>query len=211
MVRIKEEKDKDKTQGDGWREQPRKGGTWIEIADKGPIIATNHVRLPDFPAEVNDEDGDRRYHPYHAELAYQFALLGATDAFLGKVFGVSGVCIQKWRNRHPDFDRRFREGKEWADSNVSRMLYMRAIGYTIETEKFVTDGEGGFTRVQTFEHILPSVQAQSYWLNNRQPDRWRSSHTQINQGGAAPLAEVIPLDRVRSRLGSLRSRLITQE
>jgi hypothetical protein len=48
------------------------------------------------------------------------------------------------------------------------------MGLHVTTEdKLVSDGEGGQEVVTLEKKIEPSVAAQRYWLNNRQPKHWR--------------------------------------
>ena len=43
------------------------------------------------------------YKPEYVNMAKQAAKLGATDADLAKIFGVSNATIDDWKAQHPDF------------------------------------------------------------------------------------------------------------
>ena len=108
-------------------------------------------------------------------MAKHAAKLGATDADLAKIFGVSDATIDNWKAQHPDFLGSLKAGKEEADARVERSLYMRAVGYSYDAEKIFCDKNGKVTRVPYREHVPPDVTAQIFWLKNRDPAHWRDA------------------------------------
>jgi hypothetical protein len=121
------------------------------------------------------------YKPEYVNMAKQAAKLGATDADLARIFGVSDATIDNWKARHSGFLGSSKEGKEEADARVERSLYMRAVGYSYDAEKIFCDKNGKVTRVPYRENVPPDVTAQIFWLKNRDPKRWRDAW----QGDAA--------------------------
>ena len=108
-------------------------------------------------------------------MAKHAAKLGATDADLAKIFGVSDATIDNWKAQHPDFLGSLKAGKEEADARVERSLYSRAVGYSFNSEKIFCNKDGEVTRVPIVEHTPPDVTAQIFWLKNRDPAHWRDA------------------------------------
>lgn len=124
------------------------------------------------------------YKEEYNEQAYDMCMLGYTDEALGKYFGVSEVTINSWKNKHPNFLKALKEGKELADAKVAKSLFKRAIGYSykeIRFEKVVKDSNSDedielelYKKVVTIKEVAPDVIAQKVWLFNRQKERWSS-------------------------------------
>jgi hypothetical protein len=108
-------------------------------------------------------------------MAKHVARLGATDADLAKIFGVSDATIDNWKAQHPDFLGSSKEGKEEADARVVGSLYQRAVGYSYETIKIFCDKNGNVTKMPYREHVPRDVTAQIFWLKNRDPAHWRDA------------------------------------
>jgi hypothetical protein len=73
------------------------------------------------------------YRPEFAELAKKMCELGATNAELAGIFGVSISTIDLWSVLHREFADALKIGNnEAADNRVLRALYQRAVGYTYE-------------------------------------------------------------------------------
>jgi transposase-like protein len=115
------------------------------------------------------------YKPEYAKMVKHAARLGATDADLAKIFGVSDATIDNWKAQHPDFLGSSKRGKEEADARVIRSLYQRAVGYSYNAEKIFCDKNGKVTRVPYVQHVPPDVTAQIFWLKNRDPQHWRDA------------------------------------
>jgi hypothetical protein len=115
------------------------------------------------------------YKPEYVNMAKHAAKLGATDADLAKIFGVSDATIDIWKVQHPDFLGSLKAGKEEADARVERSLYMRAVGYSYDAVKIFCDKNGKVTRVPYVEHVPPDVTAYIFWLKNRDPADWRDA------------------------------------
>lgn len=136
-------------------------------------------------AEVRKKLGaPSRYRPEYAELAYKFALLGATDAKLAECFGVSEQTINAWKKAHPLFLESITRGKTVADADIAHALFHRAKGYSHRAVK-IFQHQGGPVIVPYTEHYPPDTQAASLWLRNRQPALWRDRVLSLGEGSEA--------------------------
>jgi hypothetical protein len=115
------------------------------------------------------------YKPEYVKMAKHVAKLGATDADLARIFGVSDATIDNWKAQHPDFLGSLKAGKEEADKRVEHSLYQRAVGYSYDTVKIFCDKNGNVTKVPYQEHVPPDVTACIFWLKNRDPAHWRDA------------------------------------
>jgi hypothetical protein len=115
------------------------------------------------------------YRPEFVEQVYKLALLGATDAQMADILGVTEQVIYDWDKKHPDFRQSRTRGKDAADANVAERLYKRAMGYEHEAVK-IMQYEGEPVLVPYTEHYPPDTQAASWWLKNRHPDKWKDKH-----------------------------------
>ncbi len=104
---------------------------------------------------------------------------GLTDKQIAKNMGISRSTLSEWKKNHSDISDTLKKGKEVADIIVENALYARAIGCTIIdlTEERVLNEE-----TEEYEFIItkrvtkgvaPDVRAQTYWLKNRCPEKWR--------------------------------------
>jgi len=144
------------------------------------------------------------YKEEYAELAYNYTLLGATDAILAKFFNVSEQTINNWKNEHIEFFEALKKGKEYADMNIAGRLFERAKGVVIKTQqafKFKTTeyNEQG-KKVRDYEDVQivdleqeqpPDTTAIIFWLKNRNPEYWRDKveNKVTLSGGITPIIE----------------------
>jgi hypothetical protein len=115
------------------------------------------------------------YKPEYVKMAKHVAKLGATDADLAKIFGVSDATVDNWKTQHPDFLGSLKAGKAEADDRVVQCLYQRAVGYSFNSEKIFCNKDGEVTRVPIVEHVPPDVTACIFWLKNRDLAHWRDA------------------------------------
>lgn len=105
---------------------------------------------------------------------------GCTDIQVAKELGVSEKTIYNWRNKYVTDLQAIYNAKRNVDQMVEAALLRSALGYSHPEEKiFCAFGE--VTRVKTVKHYPPDVRAAQYWLNNRNPDRWKNRVT-VDQG-----------------------------
>jgi len=121
------------------------------------------------------------------ELAYKGAKLGATDAGLAELLGVSIGTIENWQRDKPEFKDQVALGKKIANNGARKALLRRAIGFsytdTTTTENFEYKTEQGeivkvlvsSKTVTSKKHVAPDHVAAFMWLKNRERDSWRNT------------------------------------
>lgn len=112
--------------------------------------------------------------------AVRIALLGHTDVEICRIMDLADSTLFHWKQDDPGFFARLKDAKIKSDTEVVASLRKRALGYDYTTQKVSRDGTVSDITV----HVPPDTMACMYWLNNRQPDRWRqrADHT-ITPGG----------------------------
>lgn len=126
------------------------------------------------------------YKDEYAEQAYNYCLLGATDAQLANFFNVCVATINNWKNDFPEFLDSVKKGKEIADAKVARMLFDRATGAVIKTQQAIKIKDSQFNSegrkvseeerievVDLVQEVPPDTTAAIFWLKNRNPEMWR--------------------------------------
>jgi len=106
---------------------------------------------------------------------------GFTDAKLAKLFDVSKATINTWKHSHPDFYSSILAGKEKYDTEkVETALLKRALGFQyneITKEPAAEEAkETGLVITKIVRKSVPGdVKAQTFWLRNRNRERWPDS------------------------------------
>jgi hypothetical protein len=119
-----------------------------------------------------------KYNVKYNEQARKLCLMGYTDKQLGKFFEVAESTINKWKIDHKGFSESLKAGKEIADAEVTASLFERAKGYShIETKVFNNQGE--ILTYDVNKIYPPDPISIKYWLNNRQPERWREKVEEV--------------------------------
>jgi hypothetical protein len=121
-----------------------------------------------------------KYDSTYANLAEKIvSRLGATDADLAFVLGVCVETIGNWKRQHPEFAMALR-GKIVADAEVAHSLYRSAVGWSHEAVKIFLRPNGEIVEVPYVERFPPVVNAQMFWLRNRQRELWRDERFNRN-------------------------------
>ncbi|MBQ8409130.1 MAG: hypothetical protein IJY39_09745 [Clostridia bacterium] len=91
-----------------------------------------------------------------------------------------------WKRRYPEFAEAISLGRAAADYEVIRSLYKKAVGYNVAVNKTYKlkrvdyDPETG-KKLREYEelatgvdetHVPADLRAETFWLKNRQSDRW---------------------------------------
>lgn len=136
------------------------------------------------------------YNPKRHPMAVkQIAYLGLTQEESAPYLGIGLSTFRKWLKEYPEFERAWEEGARFVDAQVANALLKSALGYdyTKRIEK-VKDHEfdGGSTEDITEEvHVQGNVQAQMFWLANRQRGKWKMKHSdpedEANSQGGGPV------------------------
>lgn len=125
-----------------------------------------------------------KYQEAYKEQARKLCLMGYTNDELADFFGVARSTLQLWVKNKDGFSDALKAGKDFADMEVAASLYQRAVGYS-HTETKVFNNQGEIVTHDVKKIYPPDPLSIKYWLNNRQPDRWREkvedTDTQSNQ------------------------------
>jgi len=133
-------------------------------------------------AKAKDKGGaPTKYQKAYNEQARKLCLMGYIDKELADFFGVTEKTLNNWKKEKDGFLQSLKDGKEFADMNVTVGLYERACGYShVETKVFCNQGE--ITTHDVKKIYPPDPLSIKYWLNNRQPEKWREK-VEIEQTG----------------------------
>jgi len=145
---------------------------------------------PQAAIPVNSNGRPAIYDPYRfPHIAYVLCKeRGFTNEELARVFDVSISSVNQWIWMHEEFKRMVRRGRDEYDSeNVENALRKRAIGYKYtETHRTRTKIIGKLSNgteveipalsITTVEkEVAPDPRSAMYWLQNRQPERWKNT------------------------------------
>ena len=112
-----------------------------------------------------------KYKPEYAEQAYKLCLLSATDDDLADFFEVNVDTINQWKKNYLEFSDSLKRGKIEADTNVSKSLYHRAIGYEHE-DVDIKMYKDRIIQTKIIKHYPPDPTSMIFWLKNRQRGKW---------------------------------------
>lgn len=203
-----------------WEEDPREGFQWLidelklEIPRK---TIDNHARRhqwtkrPYVPQKVPEgtqvsikdlaqESSLGRptlYKKEYAKQAYKLCLLGLTDEELAKFFEVNVSTINEWKHKHAEFSESLKKGKAIADGNVAYALYQRAIGYE-HADVHVAVINEKVVLTPLIKYYPPDPTAIKFWLNNRQPEKWRLK-VEVEQTIIDPFPDKEKLNEIRAK------------
>lgn len=160
----------------------------------------------------------RRYdsfiEEYGLEEVRRLAEDGLSNSEIAERIGVNEKLFRLWQRRHPEFAEAIALGKSAADYEVVRALYKKATGYkvalnkTFKLKKVDYDPDTGkklreYEEIATGideEHHAADLRAGTFWLKNRQPDRWSdrpdkgSAEDEIADGGEVDIPEADRID-----------------
>ena len=123
--------------------------------------------------------------------AEKYCMLGATNAQLAELFGVSDTTIDNWLAKYSEFLGAVKRGRAEADSRVAESLFQRAVGYSHPEDKVFLH-EGTPVVVPTVKHYPPDTTAAIFWLKNRRRADWKDykavevSNAADEEGNAVP-------------------------
>jgi hypothetical protein len=124
------------------------------------------------------------YTPEMNDMVRKMALLGATDAEMADIIGVSVVTFNAWKQRYPAFLKSILAGKIVADADVADSLYKQATGHFITIEKQRKNKQTGeYEAVKVQQYIPGNPVSAQFWLKNRRKDDWRDKQELEHSGG----------------------------
>lgn len=134
-------------------------------------------------------------------LAYNLMLTGRTDKEAASFIGVSEATWNNWKNKYPDFLESINKGREQSNLEVEQALRIAALGGGI-IKKVTKSIDKGKKRTESEESPLASddvikeviveeeqpmnVAAAIFWLSNRDPERWKKSRKDDDEGNDKP-------------------------
>lgn len=132
---------------------------------------------------------------------------GLTDNEICDYFGIPLSLFNKWLKAYPSFRDTLEEGRTEADVRVVEALHKSAVGYHLKHKKTtiqVKNGRKTRRTVITESPVAGSVDAQKFWLTNRDKKHWKnrvSSESDVR-------AQILVEDR-RKLIDGLFSELIS--
>jgi DNA-binding transcriptional regulator YdaS (Cro superfamily) len=109
-------------------------------------------------------------HALRARMAWE---IGATDAQVAFLVGVSESTLARWCARYPDMAAARAAGRDDADTRVTFSLYRRAVGYEyVETRILLPFGAKEPLAIPVTRHKHGETNAAFRWLALRKPAAW---------------------------------------
>ena len=138
-----------------------------------PIEADGTTLESEFIYKANHReyaDDDEAGRAVIARVIRNTRLLGYATAEIADIFGVSESTVDNWRKTYPALQAAWTEGGTLADTRVARAMFKRAVGYQYPEQKGM-------------KVVPPDPAAGQYWLNNRQPQLWKTASQVTGRGG----------------------------
>lgn len=120
------------------------------------------------------------YHKSFIPRVRDLGYLGATDAEIANMIGVSVTKLRQWLEQYPEFAAAYDDGKLHASAKVAASLFKRAVGYDVMKVRTTPQGT-----IRETVHIEPSVPACIFWLTNKRPEQWKSKVEHELPGGVS--------------------------
>lgn len=115
---------------------------------------------------------DSKKFPHMAYVAC--AELGAKNTDLAKLFGVNADTIRRWCGEKSEFSVAVKDGRDmWDSMNAEKAMKRLVTGYEYE-EVSITQKLSGTIVTKTKKHVAPNITAIMFWLQNREPHRWKN-------------------------------------
>ena len=143
---------------------------------------------------------------YGEELLRRLAAQGYTDEEIAARCGLELSLFRRWRKKYPEFDNAIRLGSHGSDYAVVEALYKKAVGYNVSLSKTFKlkrvdyDPDTG-KKIREYEelatgadetHVPADLRAETFWLRNRQSDRWSEKQEHPTLDGEGTGIVVIP-------------------
>ena len=143
---------------------------------------------------------------YGLEYIRRLAEEGLTDEEIATRSSLELSVYRRYKRHYPEFAEAIALGKASADYAVVRSLYKKATGYNVTLNKTYKlkrvdyDPETG-TKIREYEelatgadetHVPADLRAETFWLRNRQSDRWSEKQEHPTIDGEGTGIVVIP-------------------
>ena len=151
---------------------------------------------------------------YGLEAVRRLAEDGMTDEEIAERIGRESAVVRRWKRKYPEFAEAIALGRASADYEVVRSLYKKATGYNVAVNKTYKlkhvdyDPDTG-KKLREYEelatgidetHVPADLRAETFWLKNRQSDRWSDKPERIGvdgegeEGGVVVIPEADSID-----------------
>lgn len=143
-----------------------------------------------------------KYKPEFAKRVTDLCLLGLTNDELANRFDVHPTLIDTWISTVPEFRKAVWDGREGADAEVARALFLAAKGYEHPEDDIRSVPIGGnsgseIVITKTTKHYPPNDRAAQVILRNRQRARWPAIGADSGVGGEGG-ADLTPAERAQA-------------
>jgi hypothetical protein len=118
------------------------------------------------------------YHKSFVKISFQLCRQHAyTDVKLAEVLGIGLTTLYQWKEKYPEFREAVQGGKDVFDKEyIESALVKRAKGFVrkrLLQRTFTRAGLKTTEITEVAEEVAGSVEAQKFWLVNRNPQRWK--------------------------------------
>ena len=146
------------------------------------------------------------------ESVRRLAEEGYTDEEMGIRIGIGATLFRRWKKKYPEFAAAIELGRATSDYAVVEALYKKAIGYNVSLSKTYKlkrvdyDPDTG-KKIREYEELATGIdenyvpgdlKAETFWLKNRQPERWseRSLSAQNDGDSSGGVVEIPEADSI---------------
>lgn len=147
------------------------------------------------------------------EMLRRLAEDGYTDEEMATACSVELPLFRLWRNKYPEFEEAIRLGRSESDIDIIKSLYKKATGYNVSLKKTYKlkrvefDPDTG-KKVREYEelatgidesHVPPDLRAETFWLTNRQGERWSEDGQReavVDEDGEGGVVELPSADSI---------------
>lgn len=115
----------------------------------------------------------------YLDVIFDLRLGGASERAIAQSLGIKRETLWAWKKANPKITNVLQEAEEERLNKVEHSLYERAIGYEHkETKMFCY--KGSIVSEDTIKRYPPETAAIQYYLNNRNPEKWKKETTSLD-------------------------------
>lgn len=121
---------------------------------------------------------------------------GYTDDEIAKEIGISRRTLYNWKERYEPIREALSKGKDIYDNEAEEALHGLVTGYYVDEVRETISEFGDKQTVKSHKYIKPEITALIFWLQNRQPDRWRDKRIQTAADNSDKSSGVVILPEI---------------
>ena len=141
------------------------------------MVATNGT--PQGEAVPNKGGRPTKYLREYDATVYHLAKGGASRPEICEALNISEATFDTWKEKHRGFLEALERAREYANGQVEKSLYHRALGYS-HPDVHISNFQGEITVTPITKHYAPDTNAAKFWLTNRKPREWQERTEQTN-------------------------------